>query len=294
MAVLDDVLLPASLCGIMFSMGLSLTFDDFRRVFVNRRALLVGSASILVVAPLVGTTIAVLFAPSAALTVGFILLATTPGGMLSNLMTDLAKGDLALSLALTVLVSGIYVLLVPVYAYLALSHFMGLDTKVAIPLGEFFRSIATITVLPVLCGLVLRRYLYRTALRIKNAVKLIAVAVLLYAFGDILVDQLPVLRDNFGALFAMTVGMNLVMLATAIGVSRAMRLTRPETTAVAIEHLIRQEGTAIFVAVTLVGNREMSLPMIMNTPVALVLCIGTVLTLRHLNARAIEREAAVA
>ena len=95
MSVLEDLLLPASLWGIMFAMGLSLTVDDFRRVFVNRRALLAGMASILIVAPIVGTTIAVLFAPTPALTVGFVLLATTPGGMLSNLMTDLAKGDRA-------------------------------------------------------------------------------------------------------------------------------------------------------------------------------------------------------
>lgn len=285
MSVLEDLLLPASLWGIMFSMGLSLTVDDFRRVFVNRRALLAGMASILVVAPLVGTTIAVLFAPTPALTVGFVLLATTPGGMLSNLMTDLAKGDLALSLALTLVVSAIYVLVIPLYAHLALTQFMGIDTQVQVPIGDFFASIATITVVPVALGLLVRRYATALAMRLKTIVKLVAVAVLLYAFGVILVDQVPILRENFGALFAMTLGMNLVMLTTALLVSRSIRLSRAETSAVAIEHLIRQEGTAIFIAVSLVGSREMSLPMIMNTPVALVVCIVTVLVLRRVNTR---------
>lgn len=291
MSVLEDLLLPASLWGIMFSMGLSLTVDDFRRVFVNRRALLAGMASILIVAPLVGTTIAVLFAPTPALTVGFVLLATTPGGMLSNLMTDLAKGDLALSLALTLVVSAIYVLVIPFYAHFALTQFMGIDTQVQVPMADFFRSIATITVVPVALGLLVRRYAPAVALRLKTYVKLVAVAVLLYAFGVILVDQVPILRENLGALFAMTLGMNLVMLTTALLVSRSMRLTRAETTAVAIEHLIRQEGTAIFIAVSLVGSREMSLPMIMNTPVALAVCIVTVLVLRRFNARLAARAA---
>lgn len=287
MSVLDDVLLPASLWGIMFSMGLSLTLDDFRRLLSNRRALAVGIASILVLPPLVGVTIATLFAPTPALAVGFVLLATCPGGMLSNLMTDLAKGDLALSLALTIVVSAIYVLVVPFYAHLALTHFLGISTEVSVPLGDFFASIATITIVPVVLGLLLRRQAPALAARLRTGVKLVAVAVLLYAFGVILVDQLPVLRENFGSLFAMTLAMNLIVLTGAIVLSKGMRLTHAETTAVAIEHLIRQEGTAIFIAVTLVGSREMSLPMIMNTPVALVVCIATVLLLRRANQRAV-------
>lgn len=291
MSWLDEILLPASLWGIMLAMGLSLTLDDFRRVFVNRRALAVGIGSILIVPPVVGVTIATLFAPSPAIAVGFVLLATCPGGMLSNLMTDLAKGDLALSIALTVLVSGIYVLIVPFYAHLALTHFLGVQTEVRVPLADFFTSILTITLVPVAIGLVVRRYAPAVAERLKTFVKLTAMAVLLYAFGVILVDQIPVLRENLGSLFAMTLAMNLIVLAGAIIVSRAMKLTHAETTSVAIEHLIRQEGTAIFIAVTLVGSREMALPMIMNTPVGLVVCIATVLVLRRTNERAVLRAA---
>ena len=64
--------------------------------------------------------------------------------------------------------------------------------------------------------------------------------------------------------------------------SKIMKLAAKERTAVCIEHLIRQEGTAIYIAVTIVGIREMSLPMIMNTPVALVLCIIFVVLSRKL------------
>ena len=60
-----------------------------------------------------------------------------------------------------------------------------------------------------------------------------------------------------------------------------MGLIRPERIAIGIEHLIRQEGTAIYIAVTIVGSREMSLPMIMNTPVALVICILFVIFTRQ-------------
>ena len=118
MPIIDVYLLPGSLWLIMLSMGLSLQIKDIRRVFVNRRALFVGAISMLIVPPIVGISLALFFAPSAALAVGLVLLATCPGGMLSNLMTDIAKGDLALSLSLSILVSAIYVFLVPFYAHL--------------------------------------------------------------------------------------------------------------------------------------------------------------------------------
>ena len=108
----------------MLSIGLSLSTDDIVRVFKSRRPLIVGVLCMLLVAPIVGTLLAILLAPTPALIVGFILLATCPGGMLSNLMTDFAKGDLALSLSLSVIVSLIYVFVVPFYAYLALNEFM--------------------------------------------------------------------------------------------------------------------------------------------------------------------------
>jgi len=81
-------------------------------------------------------------------------------------------------------------------------------------------------------------------------------------------------------LFGITLAMNVLALGAAMLLSKVMALTPRERTAVCVEHMIRQEGTAIYIAVTIVGVREMSLPMIMNTPVALVLCIIFVLLTR--------------
>ncbi len=98
MSFLGNWVLPGSLVAIMASMGLSLTADDFRQVFRNKRALIFGVCSMLIVPPLIGITLALTVAPTPALAVGFVLLATTPGGMLSYLFTDMANVDLALSM----------------------------------------------------------------------------------------------------------------------------------------------------------------------------------------------------
>ncbi len=282
MDLIDNILLPGSLWLIMYSIGLSLTVEDFRRLLLERRrALYLGVASMLVVAPLIGVIMAVLFAPSPALAVGFVLLATCPGGMVSNLMTDIAKGDLALSLSLSVLVSMIYILIIPFYAHFAVLYFLGIEASVQVPLLAFIWKIFSITLIPASLGLLTRHYRPALALIIKGKIKLGAMAILLVAFGFIIADQLPVLKANFGALFYITAGMNLLALTAAFTLSRVFALSLQETKAVCIEHMIRQEGTAIFIAITILGSREMSLPMIMNTPVALMLCIIFVLAVRR-------------
>ncbi|MCH7861084.1 bile acid:sodium symporter family protein [Sphingomonas sp. NPDC092331] len=281
MSVLGHWVLPGSLIAIMASMGLSLTAEDFRQVFRNKRALVFGVCSMLIVPPLIGVTLALTVAPTPALAVGFVLLATTPGGMLSNLFTDMAKGDLALSMSMTLLLSMIYIFVVPFYAHFALSHFLGLEADVKVPLASFFWDIFSITVLPAAAGFTLRALRPGFAIAFKKYLKNIATIVLFTAFGFILFDQVPVLRENLGALFWITVALNLIMVCVVMTIVRFAGFSRRENIAIGIEHLMRQEGTAIFIAVSIVGNNEMSLPMIMNTPVALCFVLAFVTIARR-------------
>jgi bile acid:Na+ symporter, BASS family len=291
MAFLGNWVLPGSLVAIMGSMGLSLTANDFRQVFRNKRGLIVGCCSMLVVPPLIGLAMALTVAPTPALAVGFILLATTPGGMLSNLFTDLAKGDLALSLSMTLLISTIYILVVPFYAHFALLYFMGVEAHVNVPLMPFFWKIFSITVLPATLGFIVRALRPEFALWFKGYLKTAATVLLFSAFGFILYDQIPVLRENLGALFAITIAMNLLVLCAVLLVVRLSRVNRREGVAIGLEHLMRQEGTAIFIAVSIVGSNEMSLPMIMNTPVALAFVVLVTMVARRTARRSADTPA---
>lgn len=291
MNLIDDVALPGSLWAIMFSMGLSLTWQDFRRVFSERRALLVGVGAMLIVPPIVGIIVATKYAPTPELAVGFVLLATCPGGMLSNLMTDLSKGDLALSMSFTIAVSFIYIFTVPFYAHFALLHFMGQSREIDLPMLGFIGSIFSMTLVPVTLGVLVRRFKSELAIKLRGYIKIVAMIVLVGAFITILVDQVEVLRHNFALLFWMTLACNLIVVTAAFLLSKLARLNAPQTSAVCIEHLIRQEGTAIYIAVAIVGSREMSLPMIMNTPIGLVLCIIFVLVMRKVMTRHRQEQA---
>ncbi len=163
MTLADGYLLPWSLWLVMFTIGLGLKTRDFAGILSGRRAYFLGLISMLVVVPLCGTLLGVLFAPTPALMVGFILLATTPGGILSNLITDIAKGDVALSVSLTLTLSTIYVFTLPFIAHFALLLAFRNTHPIEIPFGSSLTHIVMVTLLPITCGMITARLAPRWA-----------------------------------------------------------------------------------------------------------------------------------
>jgi BASS family bile acid:Na+ symporter len=288
MALADGYLLPGSLWLVMFTIGLGLRVGDFASVLSGRRAYFLGLLSMLVVVPLCGTLLGVLFAPTPELMVGFILLATTPGGILSNLITDIAKGDVALSVSLTLTLSTIYIFTLPFIAHFALLLAFHQTQPLDIPFGSSLSHILMVTLLPISCGMIAARLAPRWCALLGPPVKKVATTALVIIFLMITVQQWAVLRASFGTLLAIVVAMNLTAITLAVAISKIGRLTRAETTAIAVEHMIRQEGTAIFVAVTLLHRHDMSLPMIINTFIGMALCMTFfAVTRRHRPANGI-------
>jgi len=274
MTIVGDYLLPASLWLVMFTIGLGLRVREFENILSGRRPLILGLFSMLVLVPLCGSALAVLFAPTPELMVGFILLATTPGGILSNLITDIAKGDVALSVSLTLSVSTIYVFTLPFIVHFALLLAFHKSQTVYIPVGSSLTHILAVTLLPICCGMIAARLRPRWCEVVGPRIKVAATTTLVIVFLIITVQQWPVLRASFGRLLAIDVAMNLAAVTLAVTVCKIGRLTRRETVAVAVEHMIRQEATAIFVAVTLLHRQDMSLPMIINTFIGMAACMA--------------------
>jgi BASS family bile acid:Na+ symporter len=283
----DSVLLPTALWAVMFAMGTGLTPRDFLRAVSGRRAFLLGAGSMLFLVPAAGSLLAVLFGPTPALVVGLILLATTPSGILSNLLTDIAGGDVALSVSISLTLSLIYVFTLPFIAHLALVHAFGAAAPIQIPLWDSLSHILMVTLIPIACGMVFRRLAAGWAARLAPPLKTVATVVLCIVFAMITVQQFGVLKASFGALMAIVVAMNLSSIIIALVVSKLGRLTRKETIAVSVEHMIRQEGTAIFVAVTLLHREDMSMPMIINTFLGMACCLTfvSIVTRRRASAQ---------
>jgi len=103
-SILTSVLLPAAIAVIMWSLGLTLTRDDFRRVLTAPRGVAIGMLNLALLSPLLAVAMAELFELPPELAVGLVLLGASPGGMMANMLTHLSRGDTALSVTMTAVV----------------------------------------------------------------------------------------------------------------------------------------------------------------------------------------------
>ena len=113
MNIVTDVILPLALAFIMFVLGLGLTVSDFLRVVKQPRDFIVGSFSQIIILPVIAFILIKIWPIAPELAIGVMIIAAAPGGVTSNLLTSFAKGDVALSISLTAIISLLCVFTIP-------------------------------------------------------------------------------------------------------------------------------------------------------------------------------------
>jgi len=139
------------LAVIMFAMGITLRIDDFRRVFSRPLQILMGVCAQYAVMPFLGFLLALTFETTPLIATGIILVGSCPGGTASNVITYLAKGNLALSVTLTSVSTLLCPFLLPALMYFYAGKWIN------VPVIDLFISALQIVLLPILAGVVLRR-----------------------------------------------------------------------------------------------------------------------------------------
>ena len=151
-----DIFLPLSLIFIMFTLGLGLTSKDFTNLFKNPKAFYIGIINQMIILPVVAFIIILLMGITKEIAVGIMILASCPGGVTSNIITKLAKGDTALSISYTAVISLLTIITLPAITILSIKHFMGTEAPplnlLSLGLTMFF-----ITAIPVGFGLLVRK-----------------------------------------------------------------------------------------------------------------------------------------
>ena len=150
--MLIDIVLPLSLVFIMFSLGLGLTFNDFKNVAREPKAFTVGIINQMVLLPLVAFALIALFGLEKEMAVGLMILSCSPGGVTSNIITKLAKGDTALSISYTAVVSIVTVITLPLITGFSIQYFMG-SSAPEINVVSLGVTMFLITAIPVALGL---------------------------------------------------------------------------------------------------------------------------------------------
>jgi bile acid:Na+ symporter, BASS family len=257
-SVFATVLLPIALAVIMFSLGMSLTVDDFRRVVVYPRGISIGIVNLAILSPLLAFGIAELFDLKPAMAVGLVLLGASPGGTMANLLTHLARGDTALSISITGISSVASAITVPLFLSLSIDHFgaVGFEDDVSM-LGVVARVLA-ITVAPLALGMHLRARRPSRIAEIQPRFQWIAFILFLGIVVGVVIAENERVFENLDAVLAAAVALNLAAMAISFTIARLARLDDRQSTAIAIELGVHNTALAIAVAATI--DTELTIP----------------------------------
>jgi BASS family bile acid:Na+ symporter len=194
-----------------------------------------------------------------ALAVGVMILAASPGGVTSNLMTHLAKGDTALSVSLTAVISLLGVVTLPLIVGFSITNFMGAAAP-EISVLRISGGVFAITVVPVIIGMAVRHFWTNFAIGFERWAKIIASVL----FVIIILGAVLSVSDNIVAFFIqagpVTLALNVVMMTVAFFIANFTGLGVRQRTAITLECGLQNGTLAIFVAVTLIGNQTMMVP----------------------------------
>ena len=227
---------------VMFGMGLATRLADFKVVFSRPRDIAVGCAAQFTVMPALAWTLARLFGLDEALTVGVVLVGCCPGGTASNVITYLAKGDLALSVGMT----GVSTLLAPLLTP-ALTLLLAGRTVDVNACGMFV-NILWVVILPILLGLAAKRFFPNAterAVRFMPTVSSVAIAVII---ALVVAANAKRLWAGGVTIFIVVILHNVCGLALGYLIAAALRLAEPKRRALCIEVGMQNSGLAASLA----------------------------------------------
>ena len=251
MNVVTDVILPLALAFIMFVLGLGLTGADFLRVIRKPRDFFVGMISQVVLLPIIAFFIVKFWTISPELAIGVMIIAAAPGGVTSNLLTSFARGDVALSISLTAIISLLSVVTIPFIVLQSANLLGGLNFTQDISLISISINMFLIVTVPVIFGILIRKFAPETTLKLIPIAKKISIIL----FILVLLGAVAAESKNFFSYFAqagvITLVLNVAMMITAYYVAQLLATGVEQQKCITIECGLQNGTLAIFVAVSI-------------------------------------------
>jgi BASS family bile acid:Na+ symporter len=272
-----SILLPLALAIVMLGMGLSLVPEDFKRITRSPKAVAVGTLCQVLLLPLIGTLITLVVPMQPAIAVGLIVLAVCPGGPSSNLITYLAKGDVALSVTLTAVSSIITVFSIPIVTNLALQYFLDESAAIALPIGSTMLQIFLITLLPTAIGMSIRHQFPNIARRLEKQMSRLAVGLLALIIILLLVREGSKLPGFLVQVGIGVVLLNLLAMLAGFFTGKLFRLSLAQQICIAIEVGIQNGTLAITITAGLLNDPDMAVPAAVYSLLMYVTGFGAIL-----------------
>ena len=229
---------------VMFGMGMTLRVEDFREIFKRPRDVFVGLLAQFTIMPLLAFGLATIFQLPPEIATGVILVGTCPGGTASNVMTYLAKGDLALSVSLSMASTLLAPLVTPFLTWALAGAWLDVSFV------DMMLSILQVVVAPILLGIIVNNLFGKVIRRVVKLLPLVSiVAILLIVGGVVSVNASRILET--GALIMLVVVLhNLCGYGLGFCAAKLFGMNSAKTKAISIEVGMQNSGLAVSLAMT--------------------------------------------
>jgi len=254
MNIVTDVILPLALAFIMFVLGLGLTGGDFLKVLKQPRDFFVGAFSQIIILPIIAFMLVKFWPIAPELAIGVMIIAAAPGGVTSNLLTSFAKGDVALSISLTAIISLLCVITIPFIVLTSFTLLNDSSLTQEISLLSMSLDMFLIVTVPVVLGMLLRKFASNVALRFEPIAK--KISIILFVF--VLLGAIAAEKENVISYFAqaglVTLALNVVMMIVAFYIANIFASGVKQKKCITIECGLQNGTLAIFVATSIFGG----------------------------------------
>lgn len=221
---------------IMFGMGLTLSFDDFKAVLKQPKSVFIGVAAQFIIMPGLAYLLATGFNLSPEVAVGVILVGCCPGGTASNVMTFLAKGNTALSVAVTSVSTLLAPFLTPALTYLLASKWLPVSGT------DMLLSIIQIVLIPIVLGLVVKLVFKTQATEVTKALPLVSVVTIVAVVAAVVsVNKEKILESGF-LILGIVILHNVLGLAIGFLAARILKMPFADQKAISIEVGMQNSG----------------------------------------------------
>jgi len=259
--IITQIFLPISLAIIMFGMGLTLVISDFTRLFTYPKEIFIGLFNQLVFLPLIGFLIILLFDLDSTMAIGIMILSLCPGGPTSNLITQVSRGNIGLSVTLTALASLITVFTIPIILSESIEYFSGeTDVIIELPIVQTMIQILVITVIPVSIGMVIRKKNEDFALRMERPMRIASTVLFIIIFLLVMIANKDLIVQAMKEVGLATLLLNLSTMALGYMTAKLFGVKGKSQISITIESGIQNGTLAFVIATTILNNVEMGLP----------------------------------
>jgi len=240
--------LNITLALIMFGVALGISMEDFKRLFKSPKILLTGIVSQFILLPLVTFIFIKLVNPMPSIALGMMMVAACPGGNISNFMTQMAKGNAALSVSLTAFATLVSLVMTPLNL-----HFWGnlyaptaeILQRIELDPWELVKLVSLILGLPLILGMWVRKYKSNLADKLSKILKPISLIIFMLFIIIAFYDNFDIFINYVHYVLILVIAHNILALATGFYFAKAMRLSYQNQKTLSIETGIQNLGLGL-------------------------------------------------